>query len=175
MTGNLGYFVNADAVTWWLREVWPVLRRVRPGCGWWSPATGRPGVRRAVREAGGEVELIASPRDLPAILRQATLALAPMRCGAGCPSSAGGLGLWRAGRGLPLGGCRDLRPPGRGLPGRRPAPHSIGLSAIQELLDSPGERQRLADNGRRRLAADYSRETVYAQLRGVVDDLAAGH
>jgi|GEM_PF-2880652 len=30
LTGNLGYFVNMDAVTWWLRDVWPQLRRVRP-------------------------------------------------------------------------------------------------------------------------------------------------
>ena len=30
MTGNLGYFVNSDAITWWLRDVWPQLRRVRP-------------------------------------------------------------------------------------------------------------------------------------------------
>ena len=31
MTGNLGYFVNADAATWWLRDVWPQLRHFRAG------------------------------------------------------------------------------------------------------------------------------------------------
>jgi glycosyltransferase involved in cell wall biosynthesis len=45
------------------------------------------------------------------------------------------------------------------------------VSAILELLDSPGERQRLADNGRRRLAADYSREIVHDQLLAAVEGL----
>jgi len=176
MTGNLGYFVNADAVTWWLREVWPVLRRVRPGLRV-VVAGDRParGVRRAVREAGGEVELIASPRDLPAILRQATLALAPMRCGAGVPIKV--LEAWACGVPVVASPWAVAGTSGRqGEDFRVVGQHPIDwVSAIQELLDSPGERQRLADNGRRRLAADYSRETVYAQLRGVVDDLAAGH
>ncbi|MDP9120740.1 MAG: hypothetical protein M3O15_05125, partial [Acidobacteriota bacterium] len=30
ITGNLGYFVNVDAVTWWLREVWPGLHASSP-------------------------------------------------------------------------------------------------------------------------------------------------
>ena len=48
MTGNLGYFVNADAVTWWLRDVWPQLRHARPGSA--AGDRGRPARRR--RSAG---------------------------------------------------------------------------------------------------------------------------
>ncbi|MES1211092.1 MAG: hypothetical protein ABUL63_02030, partial [Acidobacteriota bacterium] len=50
------------------------------------------------------------------------------------------------------------------------------VTAIQDLLDDPAARERLCDNGRRRLAADYSREVVRDQLLGVVRGLevAAG-
>ena len=42
------------------------------------------------------------------------------------------------------------------------------MSAIRELLDDPAARQRLAESGRRRLAADYSREVVRDQLLDAV-------
>ncbi|MFP5285748.1 MAG: glycosyltransferase, partial [Thermoanaerobaculia bacterium] len=84
MTGNLGYFVNVDAVTWWLREVWPALRRVRPDIRV-VVAGERPAaaIRREIERAG--VKLIESPRDMRSVISQATLSLAPMRCGSGVP------------------------------------------------------------------------------------------
>src|SRR6185295_12276963 len=69
MTGNLGYFVNADAVTWWLRDVWPELRRVRPDVRL-VVAGDRPSpsLRQAIDKAGAR--LIESPRDLRSIIAQ---------------------------------------------------------------------------------------------------------
>jgi glycosyltransferase involved in cell wall biosynthesis len=45
------------------------------------------------------------------------------------------------------------------------------VSAIQELLDDPAARHRLAESGRKRLAADYSRDVVRDQLLGAVRSL----
>ena len=163
MTGNLGYFVNADAIRWWLAEVWPVLRRVRPGLRV-VVAGDRPsaGLRKALAEAG--VTLIESPRDLRAILARATLSLAPMRCGAGVPIKV--LEAWSVG--VPVvatpwavaGTCgrqgEDFR-----IVGQHPIEW---VQAILSLLDDPAERRRLAENGRRRLASDYSRGEVRRQL-----------
>jgi glycosyltransferase involved in cell wall biosynthesis len=179
MTGNLGYFVNADAVSWWLAEVWPVLRRVRPGLR--VVVTGdRPAraVRRAIAEAGaaaeGEVLLIPSPRDLRSILEQATLALAPMRCGAGVPIKV--LEAWACGVPVVASPWAVAGTSGRqGEDFRMVGQHPIEwVSAILELLDNPVERKRLADNGRRRLATDYGRETVKEQLLSVVEGLGVG-
>ncbi|HEX9670642.1 MAG TPA: glycosyltransferase, partial [Thermoanaerobaculia bacterium] len=96
LTGNLGYFVNADAVVWWLGDFWPALRARRPEVRV-VVAGDRPGraVRRAVARAGSGVELVPSPPDLGALLRQATLALAPLRCGSGMPIKV--LEAWSAG------------------------------------------------------------------------------
>jgi glycosyltransferase involved in cell wall biosynthesis len=172
MTGNLGYFVNVDAVTWWLAEVWPVLRRVRPGLS--VVVVGdRPAkaVRQAVTAAGEGVRLIESPRDLRSVLEQATLALAPMRCGAGVPIKV--LEAWACGVPVVASPWAVAGTSGRqGEDFRVVGQHPIEwVSAILELLDDPAQRQRLADSGRRRLAADYSRETVRDQLLEVVDSL----
>jgi glycosyltransferase involved in cell wall biosynthesis len=172
ITGNLGYFVNIDAVTWWLAHVWPVLQRVRPGLR--VVVVGdRPtrAVRQAVAAAGEPVRLIESPRDLRTVLQQATLALAPMRCGAGVPIKV--LEAWACGVPVVASPWAVAGTSGRqGEDFRVVGQHPIEwVSAILELLDDPAQRQRLADSGRRRLAADYAREVVRDQLLEVVDSL----
>jgi glycosyltransferase involved in cell wall biosynthesis len=172
LTGNLGYFVNVDAVTWWLANVWPVLRNARPGISV-VVAGDRPAraVRRAIKEAGAGVRLIESPPDLRFILRQATLALAPMRCGAGVPIKV--LEAWTCGVPVVASPWAVAGTSGRqGEDFRVVGQHPIEwVGAISELLDDPIQCEKLAASGRRRLAADYSRETVREQLLAVVASL----
>lgn len=171
MTGNLGYFVNVDAVTWWLREVWPALRRARPDIRV-AVAGERPAaaVRREIERAG--VKLIESPRDMRSIISQATLSLAPMRCGSGVPIKV--LEAWAVGVPVVATPWAVAGTSGRqGEDFRLVGTHPIEwVHAIEELLEDPIARQRLAENGRRRLAADYSREAVREQLLGVIERLA---
>ncbi len=171
MTGNLGYFVNVDAVTWWLREVWPSVRRVRPDVRV-VVAGERPAgaVRREIERAG--VTLIESPRDMRSIISQATLSLAPMRCGSGVPIKV--LEAWAVGVPVVATPWAVAGTSGRqGEDFRLVGTHPIEwVHAIEELLADPVARQRLADSGRRRLAADYSRETVREQLLEVIEGLA---
>ncbi len=162
ITGNLGYFVNADAVTWWLRDVWPQLRRVRPDVRL-TIAGDRPprALRRAVEKAGAR--LIVSPPDLRAVLAQATVSLAPMRCGSGVPVKI--LEAWSAGVPVVASPWAAAGTTGRQgedflLAGEQP---SEWIVAVTDLLDDASARRRLIENGRRRLAADYSRETVRRQ------------
>ncbi|HEX6903270.1 MAG TPA: glycosyltransferase family 4 protein [Thermoanaerobaculia bacterium] len=163
LTGNLGYFVNVDAVTWWLRDVWPALRRVRPDIRL-VVAGDRPTakLRRTVEKAG--VRLIESPKDMRSVIAQATIALAPMRCGSGVPIKV--LEAWAVGVPVLASSWAVAGTSGRQgedflLVGQHPVEW---VTAILDLLDNPQTRQWLIDNGRRRLAADYSRETVRRQL-----------
>lgn len=171
MTGNLGYFVNADAVSWWLAEVWPEIRRRRPDVR--VVVAGdrpRPALRRAVERAG--VELVESPPDLRAVLAQATLALAPMRCGSGVPIKV--LEAWSVGVPVVASPWAVAGTSGRQGEDFWLVGHPIEwVRAVLDLLDDPEERRRLAENGRRRLAADYSRRTVRAALLGAVAALPA--
>ncbi|HET9225563.1 MAG TPA: glycosyltransferase family 4 protein, partial [Thermoanaerobaculia bacterium] len=171
MTGNLGYFVNVDAVTWWLREVWPSLRRVRPDVRV-VVAGERPAgaIRREIERAG--VKLIEAPRDMRSIISQATLSLAPMRCGSGVPIKV--LEAWAVGVPVVATPWAVAGTSGRqGEDFRLVGTHPIEwVHAIEELLADPVARQRLAENGRRRLASDYSREAVRDQLLRVVEKVA---
>jgi hypothetical protein len=163
LTGNLGYFVNADAVTWWLGRVWPLLAARRPELTV-TVAGARPGrrVRRAARRPG--VRLLASPPDLGAVLGSAAVALAPLRAGSGVPVKV--LEAWAAE--VPVvaspwaasgaGGCDGIdllvadSPEG-------------WCRAVLRLLDDPGLGRRLAAAGRARLAAEHTPQAAAEALQ----------
>jgi polysaccharide biosynthesis protein PslH len=203
-TGNLGYFVNADAIAWWLRDVWPALAARHPGLSLVvagdRPA---PAVRRAVALAAGRlvsprgqqadslrpalppdrsrppaaevprVSLLAPVPDLGLVLAGATAAIAPLRCGSGVPVKI--LEAWAAG--VPVVASPWAAAGTTGIPGDdlylADSP-TQWLDALTRLLHDPQERARLAANGRRRLAADYSSATAKAQLLAAVAAAASG-
>lgn len=177
-TGNLGYFVNADAVGWWLGEVWPaigpelvarhpglrvVVAGARPG----------PGVRRAVDRAaagGAPVELVAAPPDIGELLARATVSVAPMRCGSGVPLKV--LEAWSAG--VPVVASEWAAAGTTGLPGEDLlVADSVDdwRRALGGLLDDPASRRRLAAAGRARLAADYAPEAVGRRLAAALAEV----
>jgi glycosyltransferase involved in cell wall biosynthesis len=171
MTGNLGYFVNADAATWWLRDVWPEIRRVRPDVRL-VIAGDRPSrsLRQAIDKAGAR--LIESPRDLRAIIAQATVAIAPMRCGSGVPVKV--LEAWVVGTPVLASFWAGAGTTGRQDEDFRLLGQDPGdwVAAVTDLLDHPETRRRLVEGGRRRLAADYSRDEVRRHLQEVIQGLA---
>jgi hypothetical protein len=171
-TGNLGYFVNADAISWWLREVWPALASRRPDLQLVVAGDRpRPGLRRtlAAADAGaaGAVTVVESPPDLPQLLAGAAAALAPMRCGSGVPVKI--LEAWS--RGVPVVASPWAAGGTSGVPGEdllvASSPRQW-VAAVERLLDDPAEWRRLAASGRRRLQADYSRRQVKLQLLAAV-------
>jgi glycosyltransferase involved in cell wall biosynthesis len=171
LTGNLGYFVNADAATWWLRDVWPQLRHFRPDVRL-VVAGDRPSpaLRRALKTAGAR--LIESPRDMRSVIAQATISIAPMRCGSGVPIKV--LEAWAVGVPVLATSWAVAGTSGRQgedfiLVGQHPVEW---VTAITDLLENPSARHWLIENGRRRLAADYSRETVRQQVLDVIRAVA---
>ncbi len=84
-TGNLGYFVNADGLKWFLNEVWPHLSSNLPRLRL-KVAGSRPGatlVRLLNRTPG--VFLVENPNDLRREIASAHIAIAPLRAGSGVP------------------------------------------------------------------------------------------
>jgi polysaccharide biosynthesis protein PslH len=191
-TGNLGYFVNADAISWWLREVWPAVAARCPGlklvvAGDRPPARLRrlvtaaeataaaawatwvAGAAEAAGAAGaaGEVTLVESPPDLRRLLAGATVALAPMRCGSGVPVKI--LEAWS--QGVPVVASPWAAAGTTGVPGEdllvANSPRQWA-EVLSGLLQNPSARRRLAANGRRRLQTDCSRQAVKAQLLAAV-------
>ncbi len=171
MTGNLGYFVNADAATWWLRDVWPQLRHFRPDVRLVIAGDRpSPALRRAVANAGAR--LIETPRDMRSVIAQATISIAPMRCGSGVPIKV--LEAWAVGVPVLATSWAVAGTSGRQgedfiLVGQHPVEW---VAAVTDLLENPSARRWLIENGRRRLAADYSRETVRQQVLDVMRAVA---
>ena len=177
-TGNLGYFPNVDAVTWWLRAVWPALaplRRRHPGLRL-VIAGDRPcrAVRRAIRRAraaGEDIELVESPPDLSTVLAGATAAIAPLRVGTGVPIKV--LEAWAAGVPVVVSPWAAAGTSGRPGEDLLVADEPDGWrDALATLLGDPEARRRLAAAGRARLAADYAPAAVAERLRDLVGALA---
>lgn len=164
LTGNLGYFVNADAARWFLREVWPGLCARRPGTAL-TIAGDRPGRRLADLVARQEgVRLLPSPPELASAIAGAAVALAPLRAGSGVPVKV--LEAWAAGTPVvasPWAAAGTAAEPGRNL--LVAGPPAEWIETLAALLDDPGRRAALAEGGRRRLAAEHAPERVGAAWR----------
>lgn len=170
MTGNLGYFPAVEGFGWWLRRVWPELHRRRPQLRV-VLAGARPAasLRRLARAPG--VELLDSPPDLATVLAGARVALAPLRCGSGQPLKI--LEAWQAGVPVvasPWAAAGTAARDGEDLVvAGEPAEW---VAAVERLLDEPALARCLVLSARRRLAADYGRDTVGAGLRRWVCECA---
>ena len=129
-----------------------------------------PAVRPDIVRAGAKQS--EGPRDMRSIIAQATLSLAPMRCGSGVPIKV--LEAWSVGVPVVATPWAVAGTSGRqGEDFRLVGTHPIEwIHAIEELLNDPVARQRLAESGRRRLESDYSREAVRQQILTVVESLA---
>jgi len=167
ISGNLGYFPTVDGALWFLAQVWPAVRAARPEIRL-QLAGSRPSARLRVAISQAGAELIDSPPDLRALLAQATLALAPMRAGSGLPVKI--LEAWSVG--VPVVATPWAAAGVAGRAGEDLAMVETDPAAwcreILRLLDNPGERRRLVENGRRRLAADFRAESVAARWRAAI-------
>ena len=162
LTGNLGYFVNRDAVRFFLGQVWPALRRARPEVRLLIAGARAAGLAAEASAAGAE--LVADPTDLRGLVASASVAVAPLRCGAGVPVKV--LEAWAVGTPVVASSWavagtsavpeRDL------LVADEP---SEWLRQIGRLLDDDALRVRLAASGRALLEHDHGADETGAAIR----------
>lgn len=169
VTGNLGYFPTEEGLAWFLETVWPRLRAWRPEVEL-LVAGHRPSRRliRALAAAGARLE--ESPPNLRPVFERATVALAPMRGGAGQPMKV--LEAWRAGVPVvatPWAAAGTTGAPGEDLLVAGDA--ESWCQAVETLLDDEELRVRIAASARRRLARDYSAEGVRRRLKRALNGL----
>ncbi len=162
LTGNLGYFVNADAASWWIDEVWGQVRAARPEARL-VVAGDRAGssLRRRIERAGGE--LVPSPERLLDEVERATVALAPMRCGSGVPVKV--LEAWACG--TPVVATRYAADGAAAEDGRELLiAESVDewVEAITQLVRDPVVAQERAREAREALRVRHDEETIAMQL-----------
>ncbi len=81
-TGAMDYWANVDAVTWWVREAWPRLRRKWPEARFWIVGARPTDEVRRLGEVPG-VNVTGGVPDMRPFLAHATLAVAPLRVARG--------------------------------------------------------------------------------------------
>ena len=166
--GNMGYLPNVDAVTWFVRRVWPRLRSVVPFplrfviAGHGAPRE----VRELARTPG--IVLAGGFDDAAALYRRAALAVVPIRAGGGTRIKL----LEGAKYGVPVVATRF-------------GAEGSGFRSGQELLLADNERDfaaacarlltdftlasRLAAKARCKLRRDYDAKRLAARLLRKVD------
>ena len=171
-TGNLGYFPNVDAITWFAREILPAVRRAAPAAVF-RVAGARPA--RAIRSlaAAGSVRLEGDVDRIDETLGGATVAVAPMRAGSGqllkiLEAMASGVPVVAT----PLAASAFDFVPGRDLlvagdPGEFAA-------AVARLLRDPDEARAIALRARQSVEERYGWESPVADLERIYASVAAG-
>jgi len=169
-TGNLGYFPNVDAVTWFSREIFPEIRRRVPSA-LFRVAGARPsGAIRALAGKNG-VRLDQDVERIEAVLSRATVAVAPMRAGSGqllkiLEAMASGVPVVAT----PLAAAAFDFASGRELlVAEEPAEFA---SAVTRLLEDPDEAKAIAGRARAAVEERYRWERSVADLERIYSSIA---
>ncbi len=165
-TGNLGYFPNVDAVEWFVREVLPHVRRLRPATTFVAAGT-RPHRRvRALADAAAGVFVHADVPDVAAVLADAAVAVAPMHAGSGQPLKI--LEAMACGTPVvatPLAASGLEAEPGRHLLVGDDA--EAFAAAVIRALDTPALARAIGLEARRLVEERYSWERSVATLESI--------
>lgn len=80
-TGNMDYAPNVDAVGYFVRDIFPLIREQVPGVRF--IIAGQRPVKKVLELAGPDIEVTGFVKDLSAMYRKASIVVAPLRFGAG--------------------------------------------------------------------------------------------
>lgn len=159
VTGNLGYFPTREGLRWFLDRVWPRLLAEEPDLRLVLAGTRVPGWLAARAGQSPVTTVLPDPPDLAAVLEQATIALAPMRGGAGQPLKV--CEAWAAE--VPVVATSWAADGTTGRPGEELVVADGEDAWVEEvcgLLHDPARARRIAEAAGRRLEADYSLRSV---------------
>ncbi|HSW51373.1 MAG TPA: glycosyltransferase family 4 protein [Bryobacteraceae bacterium] len=173
-SGNLEYDPNVDAVRFFRRRVWPLLRTRWPSLVWRLIGKNPQAVAHCVR-GDPRIELAGPPVVAVEALAAAEVVVVPLRSGSGTRVKI--LEAWAAGRPVvstALGA--------EGLPARHGenlliADTPDGLAAaVSTLLESPDLRRRLGQAGRRLYETEFTWPAAWAKLdaAGVLERMPTG-
>lgn len=144
--GNLTVGHNIDMAAHLVRDIWPLVRAERPGAELLLAGDCRPGIRR--RLAGPGVTVAGFVPDLAPLLARASVAVAPLRYGAGLQNKV----LDTMAAGLPVVVSPIVQEPIGGTPGETlvVAETAAGFArAVSSLLATPERCRTIGEEGRR--------------------------
>jgi len=168
-SGNLEYDPNTDAVRYFHRRIWPLVKSRWPKLVWRLIGKNPEAVRRNVR-GEARVQVAGPPENGVEALAAAQVVVAPLRVASGTRVKI--LEAWAAGRAVVA-----TRIGTEGLP----AEDGVNLliadeprqfaEAVSSLLSSPDLRERLGGAGRRVFEAGFTWDAAWSKLH--LEDLGS--
>lgn len=165
--GALDYRPNVDGICWFVREVWPAIRRRRPDCT--LTLVGRrpaPAVRQLADSPG--VWVIGQVPDVRPYVAQAAVVVVPLRIARGLQN--------KVLEALAMGKATVASPPALAALATQPGAHLLSaaapeewVDAIERLLADADWRKRLGEAGRRFVEEHHQWERCLAPLAGLLD------
>lgn len=170
-SGNLEYHPNVNAVRYFHKEVWPLLKTARPGLRWRLIGKNEAVVRALIGD-DPRVEFTGPVSDAIEELARARVVVVPLLAGSGTRIKI--LEAWAASR------CVVSTPIGaEGLPARDGenirivrGPHQTA-EAVLELLGDTAQRERLGRAGRATYEAGFCWSAAWKTLEAPFDSLLA--
>lgn len=166
--GNMGYDPNEKAMAWFARQVWPSVRAERTDARLQIVGVNPSEAVRALAEPGNGIEVLGRVPDVIAYLEKATVAICPMQTGSGMLNKV----LEALSVGPPLVATSVANAGVGAVPGRdllvADTPGDFA-GAVLRLLEDPGERARIARNGRTFVEQTYTWQQHVRRLLEVYD------
>ena len=161
--GGFKHLPNVDAVKWFLDEVWPLVTSRDPELTVTIVGSHMPASLKAMAMASKNVTMAGFVPDLDALLKTARISIAPLRYGAGVKGKINQAMAW----GIPVV-ATTVAAEGMGLEHDKDllvtdSPEAFA-KAIVDLYVDETRWNRLAENGRRNVAENFSRERARAVL-----------
>jgi len=155
-TGTMNYYPNIDAVLYFARECWPLIKAQVPGATWQIVGKDPPAQVRALAELPG-ITVTGVVPDIRCYLTEATVAIAPVLIGSGTRLKIlEAMAMRKAIVSTSLG-CEGLSViPGKHLMVADQA--QAFAQAVVDLLQDAAKRMALGNAGRALVEAEYSWE-----------------
>ncbi|MBN1207377.1 MAG: glycosyltransferase [Myxococcaceae bacterium] len=165
-TGNMAYSPNEEAVCWFARHVWPLLRPEWPELRFEIVGVDPSARVRALAEPGSNIMVLGRVPRMEELLGKATVAICPMQSGSGIQNKV----LEAMAVGTPVVSTAVANQGVQGSPGQdlliADEPEEFAR-AVGLLLSSPDLRRQLGANGRALVEQRFRWETHVARLEAL--------
>lgn len=161
--GSMDWMPNVDAVLWYAREIHPRVRAAMPEAKLTVVGRNPPASLQALAAATPGMQVTGTVDDVRPYLHRAMVNVVPLRVGGGTrikifeamASGAAVISTSIGAEGLPVTNGQDI------LLADTPETFS---QAVLTLLHDPKQREKIAENGRTRVAAAFSWENAVAEF-----------
>ena len=162
-TGNMDYAPNVDAVTYFVKHMWPAIKRKHASLQ--LVIAGQRPVREVLELADESIEITGFIPELRDVYLNASIVIAPLRFGAGTQNKV----LEAMAMGVPVV-CTDIGFKGLEIESGQGVLHSGTdeefISHVDALLDSESYRKQVGEEGYRIAREKFSWERISEELEG---------